>query len=42
MVHEPHRFATPPQKDERTSWSTWTCLRRSLNAKKAFLPGDRE
>jgi phenylpyruvate tautomerase PptA (4-oxalocrotonate tautomerase family) len=37
VVHEPHRFATPPQKDERyTLVDVDLFSGRSLNAKKAF------
>jgi phenylpyruvate tautomerase PptA (4-oxalocrotonate tautomerase family) len=37
IVHEPHRFATPPQKDERyTLVDVDLFSGRSLNAKKAF------
>ena len=37
IVHEPHRFATPPQKDERyTLVDVDLFTGRSLNAKKAF------
>ena len=37
IVHEPHRFATPPQKDERyTLVEVDLFPGRSLNAKKAF------
>jgi phenylpyruvate tautomerase PptA (4-oxalocrotonate tautomerase family) len=37
LVHEPHRFATPPQKDERyTLIDVDLFTGRSLNAKKAF------
>jgi phenylpyruvate tautomerase PptA (4-oxalocrotonate tautomerase family) len=37
LAHEPHRFATPPQKDERyTLVDVDLFSGRSLNAKKAF------